>query len=188
MQVTNDVKRVPLVADNPSFADVTNVVCKPVEDKAPKWWLIGLMLSFSLLLMMVGMIGYLVWDGVGVWGLNQPVGWGFAATDIGRDIVSPSEDRPKGTLGTVADTYSDLVDTTTNMDFSRNVKSQNLQPSTRGNVTVMDPIKVSDMVNNQGTADTNTDSSSEDSIPLVGAEDISNSYIPFTKDLLGVYD
>ena len=117
-----------------------------------------------------------------------PVGWGFAATDIGRDIVSPSEDRPKGTLGTVADTYSDLVDTTTNMDFSRNVKSQNLQPSTRGNVTVMDPIKVSDMVNNQGTADTNTDSSSEDSIPLVGAEDISNSYIPFTKDLLGVYD
>ncbi|RAP33920.1 hydrogenase [Candidatus Marinamargulisbacteria bacterium SCGC AG-439-L15] len=82
MQVTNDVKRVPLVADNPSFADVTNVVCKPVEDKAPKWWLIGLMLSFSLLLMMVGMIGYLVWDGVGVWGLNQPVGWGFAIVNF----------------------------------------------------------------------------------------------------------
>ena len=117
-----------------------------------------------------------------------PVGWGFAATDIGRDIVSPSEDRAKGTLGTVADTYSDLVDTTTNMDFSGNVKSQNLQPSTRGNVTVMDPIKVSDMVNNQGTANPNVGGDSENSIPLVGAEDISNSYIPLSKDLLGVYD
>ena len=28
------------------------------------------------------MIGYLVWDGVGVWGLNNPVGWGFAIVNF----------------------------------------------------------------------------------------------------------
>ena len=117
-----------------------------------------------------------------------PIGYTIAAADIARDVISPSEDRPKGTLGTVADTYSDLVNTTTNMDFSGNVKSQNLQQSTRNNVTIMDPIKVSDMVNNQGTANSNVGGDSENSIPFVGAEDVSNSYIPLTKDLLGVYD
>ena len=117
-----------------------------------------------------------------------PIGYTIAAADIARDVISPSEDRPKGTLGTVADTYSNLVNTTTNMDFSGNVKSQNLQQSTRNNVTIMDPIKVSDMVNNQGTANSNVGGNSENSIPFVGAEDVSNSYIPLTKDLLGVYD
>ena len=117
-----------------------------------------------------------------------PIGYTIAAADIARDVVSPSEERPKGTLGTIADTYSDLVNTTTNMNFSRNVKSQNLQQSTRNNVTIMDTIKVSDMVNNQGTANSNVGGDSENSIPFVGAEDVSNSYIPLTKDLLGVYD
>ena len=74
------------------------------------------------------------------------------------------------------------------MDFSGNVRSQNLQQSTRNNVTIMDTIKVSDMVNNQGTANSNVGGDSENSIPFVGAEDVSNSYIPLTKDLLGVYD
>ena len=34
------------------------------------------------MVMMFGMIGYLVWEGVGVWGLNQPVGWGWAIVNF----------------------------------------------------------------------------------------------------------
>ena len=38
--------------------------------------------SISLASLLVAMIGYLVWDGVGVWGLNNPVGWGFAIVNF----------------------------------------------------------------------------------------------------------
>ncbi|MBN2412521.1 polysulfide reductase NrfD [candidate division KSB1 bacterium] len=41
-------------------------------------WYLLLALSGSLALLMFGMIGYLVYEGVGIWGLNVPVGWGWA--------------------------------------------------------------------------------------------------------------
>lgn len=77
-----DVKRVPLVTGNQTFKSVTDIVCKPAEMKAPKWWFIGLSLSASLAMLLIGMIGYLVWDGIGVWGLNVPVGWGWAIVNF----------------------------------------------------------------------------------------------------------
>ena len=64
------------------FKDVTEVIAKPAESKAPKWWFIGLFASMSVASLLFAMIGYLVWDGVGVWGLNNPVGWGFAIVNF----------------------------------------------------------------------------------------------------------
>jgi molybdopterin-containing oxidoreductase family membrane subunit len=32
--------------------------------------------------LLVAMIGYLIWTGLGVWGLNSPVGWGFAIVNF----------------------------------------------------------------------------------------------------------
>lgn len=71
------IKRAPLVLGGHSFEDVTNIVCAPVERKAPKWWLIALTAAISGLLLLFGMLGYLLWDGIGVWGLNNRVGWGY---------------------------------------------------------------------------------------------------------------
>ena len=83
MDITNEeIKRVPQVLGNRSFKEVTEVIAKPAESKAPKWWFIGLFASISLASLLVAMIGYLVWDGVGVWGLNNPVGWGFAIVNF----------------------------------------------------------------------------------------------------------
>lgn len=70
-------KRQKLVLGDHTFATISDVVCKPIESKAPTWWLIGLMASISFLLLLVSMLGYLVWEGVGVWGLNNPVMWGW---------------------------------------------------------------------------------------------------------------
>ena len=72
-----DIDRVPLIENNPTFSDITESVCKASESKTPKWWLIGLCLSVSLMLLLFGMLGHLIWNGVGVWGNNQPVSWGF---------------------------------------------------------------------------------------------------------------
>ena len=69
--------RHPLVTGGLDFEKITDVVCKPVETKAPRWWHIALLGSLSILMLLLAMIGYLVFEGVGVWGLNNPVAWGY---------------------------------------------------------------------------------------------------------------
>ncbi|MFN2454984.1 MAG: NrfD/PsrC family molybdoenzyme membrane anchor subunit [Pyrinomonadaceae bacterium] len=41
-------------------------------------WLIGLAISFAVLQALMIALSYLVFKGTGVWGINVPVGWGFA--------------------------------------------------------------------------------------------------------------
>jgi len=83
MDITNEeINRVPQVLGNKSFKKVTEIISKPAETKAPKWWFIGLIGSMSLAALLFSLIGYLIWDGVGVWGLNNPVGWGFAIVNF----------------------------------------------------------------------------------------------------------
>lgn len=83
MDITNEeINRVPQVLGNKSFKEVTEIISKPAETKAPKWWFIGLVGSMSLAALLFSLIGYLIWDGVGVWGLNNPVGWGFAIVNF----------------------------------------------------------------------------------------------------------
>ena len=87
--VNEELKRVPLVQGGMSFEDVTDVVCKPVETKAPSWWFIALAISLSLVLLLKSMLAYLFWEGVGIWGLNNPVGWGYATVNFVFFIIHP---------------------------------------------------------------------------------------------------
>jgi Ni/Fe-hydrogenase subunit HybB-like protein len=43
-----------------------------------KGWIVGFAISFSLLQLLMLSVAWLFWKGVGVWGINIPVGWGFA--------------------------------------------------------------------------------------------------------------
>ncbi len=72
----------PLVEGNPSFREITDQVSSIVESKPPSGWLIGFVFSLSLLLILKGSILYLIWEGVGIWGLNNPVGWGWAIVNF----------------------------------------------------------------------------------------------------------
>lgn len=74
--------RVPLITGGLGFEKITDVVCAPIEAKTPKWWHIAFTGAVSVLLLLIAMIGYLVWEGIGVWGLNNPVGWGFAIVNF----------------------------------------------------------------------------------------------------------
>jgi molybdopterin-containing oxidoreductase family membrane subunit len=73
-------QRAPLVLKHKDFHGVSEQVAAVVEKKAPRTWLLLLGISFSVLLVLAGALGRLVTTGVGVWGLNHPVGWAWDIT------------------------------------------------------------------------------------------------------------
>jgi Ni/Fe-hydrogenase subunit HybB-like protein len=76
---TSDDPRVrqPLVLGGLGFHGITEEVSKVAERKTTLAWKIAFAIAVSWLMILGACIGYLVTTGVGVWGNNQPVGWGF---------------------------------------------------------------------------------------------------------------
>jgi Ni/Fe-hydrogenase subunit HybB-like protein len=71
--------RARLVAGDNDFGSVTEKVSRIAErPKATRAWKIGFGISVSLLGLLGVMVVYLFMVGIGVWGVNIPVGWGFA--------------------------------------------------------------------------------------------------------------
>ena len=82
---TNQAKSVfppPLVAGNHTFSSVTETVCKVVESKPNLNWLLAFVFASSVMAILLGSIAYLFWEGTGIWGLNNPVGWGWAIVNF----------------------------------------------------------------------------------------------------------
>ena len=73
----NPLKRSPLVEHGRKFDEVTNIVAAVAENKTPNGWFLLMGISLMLFLNLQAAIGYLLWTGVGVWGNNNPVGWGW---------------------------------------------------------------------------------------------------------------
>ena len=82
LEITPVLKEAPLIAGNPTFASVTQKIAEIAERKTPKAWWIAISISSSMLLMMIILIGWLVWEGIGTWGVNIPVGWGWAIVNF----------------------------------------------------------------------------------------------------------
>jgi molybdopterin-containing oxidoreductase family membrane subunit len=72
----------PLVGGKHDFHSVTEAICGVVEKPLSINWLLALGFSSTFLLMLVASIGYLFWEGTGIWGLNNPVGWGWAIVNF----------------------------------------------------------------------------------------------------------
>jgi len=47
-----------------------------------KGWLFGFAIAFSLLMLLLLAVSYLLVAGVGIWGINIPIGWGFAIVNF----------------------------------------------------------------------------------------------------------
>ena len=56
---------------------MTNIVAKVSEDRTPPGWYVLFGASLLLLLNLGACLGYLVYTGVGVWGNNNPISWGW---------------------------------------------------------------------------------------------------------------
>jgi len=50
--------------------------------RTPRGWWVGALISFSLLMLLLYSITYLLIAGIGIWGINVPVAWGFAITNF----------------------------------------------------------------------------------------------------------
>jgi molybdopterin-containing oxidoreductase family membrane subunit len=69
--------RPPLIAPGHTPATVTDKIAATVLDKTPRWWILGFAFSFALLMMFLGAVAWLFIRGVGIWGINIPVAWGW---------------------------------------------------------------------------------------------------------------
>src|SRR6185312_10785216 len=69
--------RQPLVLGNLDFAGITREVCKVCERPTTTAWKVCFLISLSFLGILGLCIVYLFLTGVGIWGVNEPVGWGF---------------------------------------------------------------------------------------------------------------
>ena len=74
--------REPLVEGNKTYHQVTEDICKPIEQKPSRLWYIGFFFSISLLLFGVFSVFWEVYWGVGVWGINRTIGWGWDITNF----------------------------------------------------------------------------------------------------------
>jgi molybdopterin-containing oxidoreductase family membrane subunit len=70
---------IPLIKPGHTYRSITDKISAIVLSRAtPKSWFFGLVVSFILLMVLMYAVGYLFVTGVGIWGINIPVGWGFA--------------------------------------------------------------------------------------------------------------
>ena len=71
-------QRAPLVLGHEQFDTVTSEILRCNEAKRPPLaWTICFVFSVALMTMLMALVGYLIVTGVGVWGNNNPVMWGF---------------------------------------------------------------------------------------------------------------
>jgi Ni/Fe-hydrogenase subunit HybB-like protein len=74
--------REPLVLGHKTFHDVTNDVCKPIEDKAPRMWYVLFTIAAIIGLYGVGLYSILAWNWYRCLGLNKTVGWAWDITNF----------------------------------------------------------------------------------------------------------
>jgi Ni/Fe-hydrogenase subunit HybB-like protein len=67
----------PVVAPGHTPATVTDKISSVVLQRTPRWWYAAFGVSFLLLMVFLMAVTKLFLTGVGIWGINQPAGWGF---------------------------------------------------------------------------------------------------------------
>ncbi len=69
----------PVIEPGYTFASVTDKIGQIVlTRRTPVFWFFGFGISFLLMMALLASIGMLLFRGVGIWGVNIPIGWGFA--------------------------------------------------------------------------------------------------------------
>ncbi len=76
------LEEAPLVQGGLTFNGITEKISGIVETRTPSLWWLLFGMALSLTLVLAGSIGWLFYDGTGVWGLNNPVGWGWAIVNF----------------------------------------------------------------------------------------------------------
>src|SRR5882672_8107448 len=79
-----EIPRLPRVLEpGYNYASVTDKIASIVLTRPVSLgWLSGFSIAFTLMMVLLGSIAWLVTKGVGIWGINVPIGWGFAIVNF----------------------------------------------------------------------------------------------------------
>ena len=78
-QLVEDPKKAPVIEPGHSFASITeNISGIVLKRPITLGWVGGFAIAFMILQVLLFAVTYLFIKGVGIWGINIPVGWGFA--------------------------------------------------------------------------------------------------------------
>jgi molybdopterin-containing oxidoreductase family membrane subunit len=77
-----ELGEVYLTREGMTFHDISEVVATPTETKAQRNWWIAFLMAASFTGLLGAAVGYLFWQGVGVWGNNSPVYWAWDITNF----------------------------------------------------------------------------------------------------------
>ena len=73
----------PVLGPGHSYTSVTDKISAIVLTRPTSLgWFVGFSIAFSLMGMMTIAIGWLIIKGTGIWGINIPIGWGFAIVNF----------------------------------------------------------------------------------------------------------
>ena len=76
-------RRAPVLEPGHSFSSVTDKISSIVLTRPTSFgWLIGFAIAFSLVMVLTVALVWLITKGVGIWGINIPIGWGFAIVNF----------------------------------------------------------------------------------------------------------
>ena len=73
----------PVIGPGHTYGSITDkissiVLTRPTSNR----WYVGFIITFMLVMVLFFSIGYLFVEGVGIWGINIPVAWGFAIVNF----------------------------------------------------------------------------------------------------------
>jgi Ni/Fe-hydrogenase subunit HybB-like protein len=78
-----DPEAVPVLEPGHTFASVTEKISSIVlKQPTGRGWFIGFGIAFLMVLMLFYAVSKLLMIGIGIWGVNIPVAWGFAITNF----------------------------------------------------------------------------------------------------------
>ncbi len=73
----------PVIGPGYTYGSVTDKISAIVLTRPTSFgWYVGFLIAFSLMGMLTVAIGWLVIKGTGIWGINIPIGWGFAIVNF----------------------------------------------------------------------------------------------------------
>jgi Ni/Fe-hydrogenase subunit HybB-like protein len=81
MHVTSQIRE-PLITGGKTMKSVSDDICRQVEGKPSKSWIMAFTVAVGILTIGAVSLGTLLWEGVGVWGLNKTVGWAWDITNF----------------------------------------------------------------------------------------------------------
>ncbi|MGA9120072.1 MAG: NrfD/PsrC family molybdoenzyme membrane anchor subunit [Bacteroidota bacterium] len=73
----------PLVGPGNTYESITEKISRPIlKTPTPRGWFITFGIAFVFVMVFMVAVTYLFVRGVGIWGINIPVGWGFAIVNF----------------------------------------------------------------------------------------------------------